>query len=360
MINILKNCILDTLKIRRKPKVLQMPITSRCNSRCKTCNVWKLTSKTDINPLDLSSVLQDDFFSEVEAVGINGGEPTLVKNLDEIVEVILGLKKIKYLHFISNGLLSEKLLNILEGIKIKCQEKGVALGFTLSIDGVGEIYESVRGVPNSFKKIEFLLEKFHENLSLYCDTFNIGCTISKYNIPYIKEIDLFLSNYHFPVDYHLAVPNKRIYTFEDSSYYILTDERSRLLAAEFFYGKYTVAPSYLDKFKYFSSYYFLKHNGHKRLMSCSYRYRDVTIDENLNLSLCATASDIMGNLKEESATSMLKGKKIKQMAHVINKYCDTCIHYKNTPTIRGGMFFLYEHAKRRLDWFHKFKFLIKW
>ena len=60
-----KEEILNTFKIRRKPKVIQMPITSRCNSRCVTCNIWKEHTKTDINPEQLKKVLSSSFFSDV-------------------------------------------------------------------------------------------------------------------------------------------------------------------------------------------------------------------------------------------------------------------------------------------------------
>jgi len=360
MINTFINLFFDILKIRRKPRVLQMPITSRCNSRCKTCNIWKLPRQIDINPARLSLALNDNFFSEVKSVGVNGGEPSLVKNLNEIIEVILNLKKIKYIHLISNGLLPHKLLQILKESHQQCKNKNVKLGFTLSVDGVNEIHESVRGVPNSFKKIEFLLDEFKNNSHHYCDTFIIGCTISKYNIPYIRDIESFLADYNFPVDYHIAVPNKRIHTFNDYSYSLLSDERSRLLATEYFYGKYLSETKYMEKFKYFSSYYFLKNRGHKRLMSCPYHYQDVTIDEELNLSLCATASDFLGNLNEENATSIRKRGELKRMAKKLCNSCNECIHYKNPPSIFGGVIFFYEHIKRKLDWSTKFKYLVKW
>ena len=76
---------------REKPHVLQMPITSRCNSCCVTCNVWKHHERTDIDAAVLKDALKDPFFSEVQSVGINGGEFSLVPNFMAILEALTSL-----------------------------------------------------------------------------------------------------------------------------------------------------------------------------------------------------------------------------------------------------------------------------
>ena len=104
----------NRLHIRKKPLVIQMPITSRCNSRCKTCNVWKYHDNIDIDYLTLEKALKDPFFSEVQSVGLNGGEFTLVPNFIEILNSVLTLPNIKYIYCISNGLFPKKLFEYLE------------------------------------------------------------------------------------------------------------------------------------------------------------------------------------------------------------------------------------------------------
>ena len=357
---IIVNYFIALLKIRVKPRVLQMPVTSRCNSRCKTCNVWKLHGKVDIDVSKLKEILMDPFFSKLKAVGINGGEITLMKNVDEIVSTVLLLKNIEYIHFISNGLLPERLLKSLAYFKEICSRQNVKIGLTLSVDGINSVHEDIRGIPGAFKKTQYLLDEFAVNQYKYCDNFSIGCTISRFNIPYIKEIEAFFDRYNFYVEYHLAVPNKRIYTFDDYQYYVLNDERSRLLAAEFFYSKYRVTKKLSQKMKYFSVYYFLRNHGKGRLCQCDFLYRDVTIDESLNLSLCATASDFVGNLHDYSATFLLEQGKIKKEAENIRQYSDTCIHYAGILTLRGIWIFVYESILLKWNWLYKYKYLVKW
>lgn len=335
---------------RKKPIVLQMPITSRCNSRCKTCNIWKYKDKTDIDPLALKEVFKDSFFSEVRTVGLNGGEFTLIPNFIEILKSVLTLPKLSGVALISNGLLPDRLFEILKIAKEECSKNRVKINICISFDGVGEIHENVRGIHNCFKRTTRIIEELYSNKDVYCDSFSLGCTLSKYNIAFIREIESFLSNYKdINIEYHLAVPNKRIKTFDDyKDYYVLNDEKSRLLAAEFFYEKFLKSSNSRFKRQQFVNFYFLKEKGKGRLCTCDYLNRDVTIDENLNMSLCATASDAIGCLRDESASILIKKKRLKEIENEIVHLCNECVHYSyHSLTIKGRVKYINELIRNR-------------
>lgn len=338
LLNLIKNSIIDSLSIRRKPRVIQLPVTSRCNSRCVTCNVWKHKDNIDIEPTELKRIFSQSYFNKVTSVGVNGGELTLVPNILEIIDAVLTLPSLQYIYVISNGLLPDKLLEVLEQIKQRVNSKNVKLSLQLSVDGIGEIHEITRGVPNCFPRTLKILSAIQSDQSKYCDLFSIGCTISRSNVPYLRQVTEFFKQYPFEVYYHLAVPNKRIHTFNDSRYSVLNDERSRLLAEEFFFERMNSVSgrkNISDKFRYFASYYYLKNQGKGRLCECGYRLRDITIDENLNAYLCATASDTIGNIKEAPIKSLLHSTTGKKALRGVKSECDSCIHYSSTPTLKG-------------------------
>lgn len=359
--SIISDSFFNRMHIRRKPKVLQLPITSKCNSMCKTCNIWHLKNKIDINPIQLGKALSDTFFDDIRYVGINGGEITLVKEWEDILNVILKMKKLQSVHIISNGLKKDAILRLLLQAKNMCLQKNVRLGFTLSVDGIGDIHDKIRGIPKAYERSRYLLNEISKNKNIYCDDFIIGCTISQNNIPYIREIDMELGKYCVPIEYHLAVPNKRIHTFNNSSdYNVLCDERSRLLATEFFYRKSKEVKDLSSKIKYYSIYYYLKRHGEGRLCNCSYLYRDVTIDENLNLYLCATASNSAGSLLDKSASYYISNGVFNQLAKENREYCNHCIHYSAVPTIKGLWIFVSQNLKNKFEWSHKYKYMVKW
>ena len=273
------------------------------------------------------------------------------------------LKKLEYIHVISNGLLPDHLLSLLEKIKQITVSHNIKLGLTISVDGVGRVHEEVRGINNCFGRTKKLMDELARNFKRYCDVLDIGCTISKYNIPYIQQTDSFFEFYPFTITYHLAVPNKRIYTFEQYDYYVLEDNRSRLLASEFFYSKFlntSFSKQPKIKFRYFANYYFLKKGGYGRLSQCSYFNRDITIDENLDVFLCATASDRVGDLKKITASKLYEQGRFEEMKNRTSQYCNTCIHYVDLPNLKGFILFFCEMLNYRWAWGNKYKFLSKW
>lgn len=337
LFGLLKGQLADYLGIRRKPQILQIPITNRCNSKCVTCNVWKNNSThIDLNPNSLRKIFLDEYFQNVTSVGLNGGEFTLYKDFDEIVDVVLSLPNLKFVSLISNGLLPDRLFNRLRTIYPKFVGKGVQLAITLSIDGIGKVQNQVRGVgvawDRSKKSIEYIIEHKNE----LCDIVNVGCTISKYNVFYLAEVDSYLSYLGIPVEYHLAVPNKRIGTFENSDYSVLKSDRARLMAIEFFYRKYIDPKEPKEKkIRYYMQMDYLKSYGTHRLASCSFLCRDLTIDESCNLYLCATASDSIGNLLDATPKEIFHSKQYKDAITKLRKECHSCVHYVWYPSFTG-------------------------
>ena len=84
------------------------------------------------------------------------------------------------------------------------------------------------------------------------------------------------------------------------------------------------------------------------MSNCLYRYRDVTIDESLNLRLCATASESIGNIGKESASSIIKSARTKKETKRLLKECNSCIHYSYYPlSVKGRFLFACEVAKQQ-------------
>lgn len=342
--------IADSIGIRRKPRVLQMPITSKCNSRCVTCNIWKYREKTDINPDELRDVLSHTFFSEVRGVGLNGGEPTLHPRFADVVKAVLILPKLKSITLISNCINSEKILSLLKEIYSLCKDKGVLLHLQISLDGIGNVHNNVRGINISFDRTITTIKELYSHRTEYVDSFDIGCTISCQNVDYLAQFDEYISEYDIPVYYHLAVPNKRIHNFDDAPFSVLNDRHATQMAKEFFYIKSVNACSLIEKIRYTLIYLYLAGKTTKRMFLCDYLYQDITIDERLNTFLCATASDQVGNLKKNIPSY----KEYNELVSKTKQHCNSCIHYANYPNLRGlWTYFRYKFSTWK--WLSKYK-----
>ena len=140
-----------------KPKYLWLETTDRCNSKCITCNIWKkphVLGKDLLSTSDLCHCLKDPLMANIKYILNSGGEPTLI-NLEDIIEVEHSILPKASLQISSNALLPNRLAQAIEyamSIGVKHLDVG------LSIDGIGETHDRLRGVEGNFAKLELTLE----------------------------------------------------------------------------------------------------------------------------------------------------------------------------------------------------------
>lgn len=330
----------SVLKRRLRPRVLQLPITGRCNSRCTTCGVWKTRApREDLDPEALKRILQAPFFARVHSVGVNGGEPSLHPAIGELADSLLTLKRLKHLYVISNGVHTAKVLAMMETLKARCTPRGVRVHLTISIDGVGEVHNSVRGAP-TFDQTAHTLREVKARQSRYCDVLEAGVTLSARNIAHAAETAAFLDRLQVAAWYHPAVPNKRLHNFDDRSFDLLSSERTAMLAAELFFARFKEKANSLKvRLRAFLTFRYLISGGRKRLAGCNYLRSDLTITENLDLYLCAVASERVGSLRDASPQELLRSGAFARAEKNLREHCASCGHYIIFPTAGGALRF---------------------
>lgn len=308
---------------KEKPIVIQLPITYKCNFDCVMCGMQTKVKCKDFSPNDLDIILKDRLFSEVISVGVNGGEPFIKRDLVEYIEKIIdNLPKLKKIYIISNGYFTNSILDKLAIIKEMANEKDIEIGLSLSLDGVGKMQDYIRGAKGSFEKITNTIDLLIKNKSKYVDYLDIICTITKYNIYYLSEVEAWARKKGIEVAYNIATIHNRIYNYEKyDDFTVLNDALAKKMTEEFFYEKFRESYSQ----KYFCLYKYLQTGI--RYASCSYQDWDgVTITPNGQLSYCATFSKELGNAVNESAEKLFRENKDYQK-QLIKENCDFCSHY---------------------------------
>ena len=181
-----KNLIYRALNVPLKPKWVVLMTTDRCNSRCSHCNIWR-SKKVDkiLTPQEIERIFSDKLFKNVKYVLCTGGEST---TRDDLEEVFLSLHRAlpkATLQLSTNAILPERTIKLVE----TAMKNGITLDVGVSLDGIGEVHDKIRGVPGNFAKADWLLhklvelknKKYHEKLSiaagivvsdLTADTFN--------------------------------------------------------------------------------------------------------------------------------------------------------------------------------------------
>jgi MoaA/NifB/PqqE/SkfB family radical SAM enzyme len=154
-----------------QPIELVLEVTDACNSRCRHCSIWnKDPVKNILSAEEIELALTDKLFWNLKTILVTGGEPILRHDLDEVVLAMNRARPRAEIFLSTNGLLPERTMNIVEKITTNAELK---LGIGVSLDGIGERHDTIRGVKGNFEKVDDLLHR----LVAYRKETNIGLAI---------------------------------------------------------------------------------------------------------------------------------------------------------------------------------------
>lgn len=158
-----------------KPLSIALSVTNKCNSKCKTCNIWKQNSKKELSSSEWKKILKS-IGNQPLWFTITGGEPFLKENIDKIVEYLCRYNKPLFINIATNGLLPEKIYKKTKIIAKICERANTFLTINISIDGLYKKYDEIRGTKDGFKSV---LESIHylKKIQRQYKKLNIGANI---------------------------------------------------------------------------------------------------------------------------------------------------------------------------------------
>lgn len=126
------------------PLRVQIEITGRCNLKCVFCyqgQTYK-TAREELSLLEIRNIINQ--IPSFSLLTFSGGEPLLRSDAYEIIEYALA--KGHFCNIITNGVFLTK-----EIAKLMVENKFLMIN--LSIDGIGETHDALRGVEGTFEKV---------------------------------------------------------------------------------------------------------------------------------------------------------------------------------------------------------------
>jgi len=164
---------------RRLPMNLTVSLLYACNSRCKTCNVWKKKAR------NLTLEEYDKTFRSLGRhpywITLSGGEPFLRTDIAEICALACRHCRPRIVNIPTNGLLTEKIQQNLPRILEACPCAEVVVN--LSLDQIGTRHDEIRGVPGNYEKAMRTYGVLKEIKRRYPKlTIGIHTVISNYNV----------------------------------------------------------------------------------------------------------------------------------------------------------------------------------
>src|SRR5579875_1325853 len=182
-------------------------VSYRCNSRCKTCNVWQRPNDDfDIEEYDktFESIGRDAYWFT-----FSGGEPTLRKDLPEMVAAAYNHCRPGIINIPTNGIQDKIIPARIERVLQAAPTSEVIIN--LSLDGVGEKHDIVRGVKGNFERAMRTYAGLKALKGRYKNfTLGVHTVISNFNVDEFDNIRSFVLNELKPDNFISEIAEERV------------------------------------------------------------------------------------------------------------------------------------------------------
>lgn len=181
-------------------------LTFKCNSRCQTCDIWKKRSSQELTIDEWKKVFRS-LGKSPYWVTLSGGEPFLREDLVEICRSLYQVCQPKIITIPTNGILTNRIKKDVQVILRDCPKTRLIIN--LSLDGVGEKHDQIRGVKGNFDKAMATYKKLKKIKSANF-TLGVHTVISKENISHFPELCNFVLDRLKPDSYVTEIAEQRV------------------------------------------------------------------------------------------------------------------------------------------------------
>ena len=197
----------------RTGRVLSLPVnitvsgSYRCNSRCKTCNVWLLPND------DMTVPEWDRTFDSLGRAPywftFSGGEPTLRKDLPDMVASAYRHCRPGIINIPTNGIQQKIIPGSVERVLQVAPKSEVIIN--LSLDGVGLKHDEIRGVRNNWDRAIATYAALKELQKRYSHlTLGIHTVISNFNVDSFPDLCEYVQRELKPDSYITEIAEERV------------------------------------------------------------------------------------------------------------------------------------------------------
>jgi len=329
-ISLIKNIFLA--RIRKTPFKLNFAVTYLCNSRCKTCNIWKMykrNSKEKDNELTLYEIKKISYNlpKTITWISLTGGEPFLRKDIIKIIDLLSeNCPSLRLISVPSNGLATQ---TIVSAIKKMTKIKIPNIFITFSLDGPPRVNNKIRGIKNAFERTWETYTKV-KKITKHKKNFYIGLetTVSKLNINFLESFLQDLTNKHHNVIITIA-HNPFLYQNEKEPKLSPENNTNKIKKIikivnkdlNWFYPDQFIKKRYLYKIPLY-----LKNQKHQ-VVSCSALNSSVALSATGEITPCFSWKYKLGNIRDYDYNIMgaWKSKKAELARKIIrNNRCPSC------------------------------------
>src|SRR5688500_188951 len=141
------------LTVTRRPVLVHFEVTTRCNARCGFCDYWK--TEPSARSSEIASFADAARFFNPMLITFTGGEPTLRRDLEDIVAAVDAAVHLKYVTLLTHG-------GMLTPERARSLWKAGINQFNISLDYLDSRHDVARGIPGLSGKIMSTVPRMRE------------------------------------------------------------------------------------------------------------------------------------------------------------------------------------------------------
>ena len=281
-------------------------VTYRCNARCTMCNRYKAPSRPD-EEISIETIKK---LPKMYFTNITGGEPFIREDLPEIVRELY--KKSDRIVISTNGFFTDRI--------IKLCEEFPNIGIRISIEGLEQTNNEIRGLNDGFNKgystLKKLVEMKHPDVGF-------GMTVQDKNAKDLVAL-YDLSN-EMGMEFATASLHNSFYFVEAKN--IIHDRPMVAKEFENLINKLLASKSPKKWFRAYFNHGLINYiYGQKRLLPCDMAFDTFFIDPYGDIMPCngTKCKQVMGNLNEESWEELWHSEKAEKVRNAVRHCSRNC------------------------------------
>ena len=187
------------------PRTVIICVTMRCNARCIMCNIWRKRADSELTLEEWGKIMEDPIFESIENLEITGGEPFISPNLVTLVELyIQRMPQLANLSVVSNGIAGDVVVAKTKELAMRCRERGVRFTVSISLDGIGELHELIRGTEACFDKTTKVLLELKRIESIFNFRVFAGSMVLRDNLSRTEEMRKWFRGHGIPFTFQIV------------------------------------------------------------------------------------------------------------------------------------------------------------
>jgi len=329
-----------------RPRVLNFLANDICNSRCEMCMIWQRKKDYELTPDDFARTLSDPLFKQLHSIGVSGGEPTLRKDLPELFAAAISARpRLRNMGLITNAIQRDRVRDSVLACRDQCRNGGVDFSLMISLDGVGDVHDTVRGRSGNYDSALELLRYFTHETDIPT---SFGCTITRSNAEHVGDLLDLVREEGFYGRFRVAEFIDRLYNSDASRGCIRSfDDLLRYHLGLFFHEiEHTFETQDIFK-KTYRNIREMVAQGKPRQIGCPYQERDAVLTSRGELLYCSPKSRSLGVTLQDSALALYRGGE-RERQRIRREHCDQCIHDYHEPVTFVEWARHYRYAWNRL------------